>query len=88
MRSTKDGEQSGSDGSTSFGRRMPGPTGVPQTCDNGCPAFLAYGSALDNTTGDATTLEPQYLSALSTAAITVIYPNQVGKQPVRRAVRH
>lgn len=67
---------------------QPLPTGVPQTCDNGCPAFLAYGSALDNTTGDATTLEPQYLSALSTAAITVIYPNQIGKQPVRRAVRH
>lgn len=66
----------------------PLPSGVPSTCDNGCPAFLAYGSVLDNTSGDATTLEPQYLNALSLAAISVIYPNQAGKQPVRRAVKH
>jgi hypothetical protein len=60
----------------------------PGTCENGCPAFLAYGSVLDNVSGDATTLEPQYLAPLSDAAILVIYPNQAGKQPLRRAVRH
>lgn len=60
---------------------------APTTCDNGCPAFLAYGSVLDNVSGDATTLEPQYLNELSPEAILVIYPSQAGKQPVRRAVR-
>lgn len=59
---------------------------APSTCDNGCPAFLAYGSVLDNISGDATTLEPQYLVQLSDQAIQVIYPNQAGKQPLRRAV--
>ncbi|HEX2059410.1 MAG TPA: hypothetical protein VHK90_01590 [Thermoanaerobaculia bacterium] len=58
----------------------------PGSCDNGCPAFLAYGSVLDNVSGDATTLEPQYLVELSSQAIQVIYPNQAGKQPLRRAV--
>ena len=33
-------------------------------CPDGCPAFLAYGSALDNSTGDATTLETQFLRSL------------------------
>ena len=33
-------------------------------CPNGCPAFFAYGSVLDNASGDATTLEPQYLKSL------------------------
>jgi hypothetical protein len=33
-------------------------------CGDGCPAFLAYGSALDNATGDATTLEAQFLRSL------------------------
>ena len=39
---------------------------VPQGCDLGCPAFLAYGSVLDNVSGDATTLEAQYLKELQT----------------------
>jgi hypothetical protein len=58
-------------------------------CQNGCPAFFAYGSVLDNLSGDATTLEPQYLRALTDAAINCIY-NQVCKGPFnpRRAVRH
>ena len=33
-------------------------------CNNGCPAFFAYGSQLDNNTGDATTLEAQYTKSL------------------------
>ena len=33
-------------------------------CPDGCPAFLAYGSALDNSTGDATTLESQFQRSL------------------------
>ena len=62
--------------------------GAPSSCVLGCPAFLAYGSVLDNGTGDATTLEATYLSALSDAAITVIYPSSSGKAGVRRSVRH
>jgi hypothetical protein len=65
----------------------PNPTGVPTTCDQGCPAFLAYGSVLDNVTSDATTLEAQYTKELTTEAILVIYPTSAGKQPWRRAVR-
>lgn len=66
----------------------PNPTGVPSTCDQGCPAFLAYGSVLDNVTTDATTLESQYMKELSTEAILVIYPTSSGKQQIRRSVRH
>ena len=62
--------------------------GAPSSCVQGCPAFLAYGSVLDNGTGDATTLEAQYLNPLSDAAITVIYPSSSGKAGVRRSVRH
>ena len=63
---------------------------VPDTCAQvqGCPAFLAYGSVLDNATGDATTLEAQYLKPLSDAAIISIYPGSSGKANVRRSVRH
>lgn len=61
---------------------------VPATCVNGCPAFLAYGSVLDNGTSDATTLEAQYLRALTDEAIIVIYPSGSGKAGVRRSVRH
>lgn len=61
---------------------------VPPTCVQGCPAFLAYGSVLDNATGDATTLEAQYLKPLSDSAIVVIYPGSSGKAGVRRSVRH
>jgi hypothetical protein len=66
----------------------PNPSGVPSSCDQGCPAFLAYGSVLDNVSGDATTLESQYLKELTSAAIDVIYPTSSGKPPMRRAVRH
>jgi len=60
----------------------------PATCVQGCPAFLTYGSVLDNATGDATTLEAQYLAPLSNAAIGVIYPSASGKTNTRRSVRH
>jgi hypothetical protein len=62
-------------------------------CTNGCPAFFAYGSVLDNQTNDPTTLEPQYLMPLTGAAITCIYtPDapctaKTGGNP-HRAVRH
>ena len=61
---------------------------VPVGCEDGCPAFLTYGSVLDNVSGDATTLEPQYLRELSPEAIDEIYPPQAGKRTVRRSVRH
>ncbi|MGZ5433029.1 MAG: hypothetical protein ACXW31_09070 [Thermoanaerobaculia bacterium] len=61
---------------------------VPATCERGCPAFLAYGSVLDNISGDATTMEAQYLKALSAEAIDIIYPLGSGKGPLRRLVRH
>jgi hypothetical protein len=60
---------------------------APQGCVQGCPAFLAYGSVLDNQSGDATTLESQYLIPLSDAALGVIYPN-AGKIAIKRSVRH
>jgi hypothetical protein len=60
---------------------------APQGCVQGCPAFLAYGSVLDNLSGDATTLEAQYLVPLSNDALGVIYPN-AGKIGVKRSVRH
>lgn len=63
-------------------------TDAPPTCVQGCPAFLAYGSILDNGSGDATTLEAQYLQPLSEGAIAVIYPNGSGKSSLRRSVRH
>jgi len=62
--------------------------GAPATCESGCPAFLAYGSVLDNISGDATTLEAQYLKELDPAAIGIIYPVGSGRGPLRRLVRH
>ncbi len=68
--------------STAFGSNVPG------TCDKGCPAFLAYGSVLDNISGDATTLEPQYMIELDPTAVDVIYPSSGGKVTMRRSARH
>lgn len=45
-------------------------------CPSGCPGFFAYGSVLDNTTGDATTLEPQYFKSLSDAQLACLFPAQ------------
>jgi hypothetical protein len=59
-------------------------------CPNGCPAFFAYGSVLDNLSGDATTLEPQYTMPLTTAAINCIYNSTgcKGAFNLHRAVKH
>ena len=62
--------------------------GAPSTCELGCPAFLAYGSVLDNISGDATTMEAQYPKELDPAALEIIYPLGSGKGPLRRLVRH
>ncbi len=60
-------------------------------CPNGCPAFFAYGSVLDNQSGDATTLEPQYTVPLSDNAVNCIYNltcnSKTGFNP-HRAARH
>jgi hypothetical protein len=62
---------------------------APQGCaTTGCPAFFAYGSMLDNQTGDPTTLEAQYLKPLTDAQILAIYPTTAGKSAVRRVARH
>jgi len=61
---------------------------VPPSCVDGCPAFLAYGSVLDNASGDATTQEAQYLKELSQDVIDSLYPSSSGKSTSRRSVRH
>jgi hypothetical protein len=63
---------------------------VPAGCQQnfGCPAFIAFGSVLDNLSGDATTLEPQYMLELSPDAIDEIYPRNAGKPTIRRSTRH
>lgn len=67
----------------------------PASCGtSGCAGFYAYGSVLDNTTTDATTLEAQYTKSLTSSQIACIYPSP--DQPatcksvakVRRSVRH
>lgn len=62
--------------------------GAPSTCEKGCPAFLAYGSVLDNISGDATTMEAQYEKEMDPAALEILYPVGSGKGPLRRLVRH
>jgi len=58
-------------------------------CGNGCPAFFAYGSVLDNGTGDATTLEAQYTKPLSDNAINCIYNATCkGSFNPKRAAKH
>jgi hypothetical protein len=62
---------------------------APASClPNGCPAFFAYGSVVDNVSGDATTLEPMYLKGLSDTAIATIYPltSNSSRITIRRAV--
>jgi len=61
---------------------------APSTClPDGCPGFLAYGSVLDNATGDATTLETVYEKPLSGSALDVIYGAGSGKSNMRHAVK-
>jgi len=59
-------------------------------CGDGCPAFFAYGSLLDNATGDAITLESQYFKPLTNADVQCIY-NLTCKDATRkphRAAKH
>ncbi len=61
---------------------------APTTClPDGCPGFLTFGSMLDNSTQDATTLESVYEQALTSAALDVIYGAGSGKSNLRRSVR-
>lgn len=60
---------------------------APTSCEEGCPAFLAYGSVLDNISGDATTLEAQYLVEMNSAALAALFPPGAGKGVLRRTVR-
>jgi hypothetical protein len=55
------------------GTNLPTPDAAANGCNDGCPAFFAYGSVLDNLSGDATTLEPQFLKPLTDAAIGCIF---------------
>src|SRR5207245_1095288 len=48
---------------------MPTGDAAAAGCPDGCPAFLAYGSVLDNQSGDATTLGAQFLQPLNQNAI-------------------
>jgi hypothetical protein len=68
---------------------------VANGCPDGCPAYLAYGSVLDNQTNDPTTLESQYKQSLTDAQIGCIYnPDlftcsaKAGQHVMRRAVKH
>jgi hypothetical protein len=71
-------------------QRNSNPTGnAPTSClPNGCPGFFSYASVLDNQSGDATTLEPQYLKAMPDAAQAALYPSSSGKSGLRRAAGH
>lgn len=65
---------------------MEQPANVPgsvesATCVEGCPSFLAYGSVLDNASGDATTIEAQYLKPLTEAQIDQLYDMKDTAQP-------
>lgn len=62
--------------------------GAPTNCEEGCPAFLAYGSVLDNISGDATTMEAQYLIEMNPDVLDILYPLGTGKGVMRRIVRH
>jgi hypothetical protein len=42
---------------------------------------------LDNISGDATTMEAQYLKEMDPGALEILYPVGSGKGPLRRLVR-
>jgi len=52
---------------------LPTSDAVANGCADGCPAFFAWGSLLDNFTGDAITLEAQYFKKLTTEQVQCIY---------------
>ena len=70
------------------------PTGdaVANGCTDGCPAFLIYGSMLDNLSDDGTTLESQYTKPLNAKAFNCIYtPDQSqckAGATIHRAAKH
>jgi len=64
-------------------------------CDDGCPAYLAFGSVLDQQTSDPTTQEAVYTKGLNDLQIACIYDPanancslKAGAKTLRRAVRH
>lgn len=64
-------------------------------CPDGCPAFLAFGSVLDNQTTDPTTLEAQYTKGLNQLQLACIYNPadancslKAGAKVLKRAVKH
>jgi len=71
------------------------PTGdAPAGCPTGCPAFLAYGSVLDNVSSDPTTLEGTFTGQLTDVQIGCIFnpesytcTQKTGGKPLRRAVK-
>jgi hypothetical protein len=67
-------------------------TDAPTGClPKGCPAFMAYGSVLDNQSSDPTTLEPQFLGQLNTLQIACIFNPSAATckdaKSIRRAVK-
>jgi hypothetical protein len=74
------------------GGTTPTADAIANGCQTGCPAFFAYGSQLDNQTQDATTLEPQFMQALTNNQITCIYSPDVAQckagATIHRAVKH
>ncbi len=74
------------------GATTPTADGAANQCADGCPAFFAYGSTVDNQTQDATTLEPQFLIPLTNNQITCIYSpdaaNCKSGATIHRAVKH
>ncbi|HXI13482.1 MAG TPA: hypothetical protein VNM92_12690 [Thermoanaerobaculia bacterium] len=56
----------------------------PVGCEDGCPAFYAYGVSLDNVSNDPTYLEPQYLGPLTNEAIGALYPQKAPRRATRR----
>jgi hypothetical protein len=74
------------------GGTTPTSDGAANGCSNGCPAFFTYGSVLDTTTQDATTLESQYLLPLTNNAITCIYSPDAAAcksgATIHRAAKH
>jgi hypothetical protein len=64
-------------------------------CPDGCPAYLAYGSVLDQQSSDPTTQEAQYKQQLTATQIACIYNPaeatcalKVGAKTLHRAVKH
>ena len=64
-------------------------------CPTGCPAFLTFGSSLDNQTNDPTTLDSQFYAALNQLQIACIYNPadaqcvlKSGGKTIHRAVKH